>query len=158
MDTNLMNCTKCGHSVNDTTKPCAYCGAVITSGESSSQPDEKIPATAAQPSVSPPLPPEDASPAIELTGESAGAIEASAAKSHNEPSNRIQPEDTKPEKNEIITEATPAAEDLPSDADDQVDFQLPDEKLIIELDTEKAGKDKGRNLGHGYGIRRDTGV
>ena len=60
MDTNLMSCPKCGHSVNDTTKPCAYCGAVISSEESSSQPDEKIPATAAQPSVSPPLPPEDA--------------------------------------------------------------------------------------------------
>jgi len=143
MDTNLMNCPKCGHSVNDTSKPCAYCGAVISSGESSSQPDEKIPATAAQSSVPPP---EDASPAIELTGESAGAPEA---KSDNEPSNQIQPEDTKPGENEIITEATPAAEDLPSDAEDQVDFQLPDEELIIELDTEKAGKDREETSGTG---------
>jgi len=82
MDKNTMNCPKCGHSVNDTTKPCAYCGAVISSGESSSQPDEKIPATAAQSSVPPP---EDASPTIELTDESAGVPEASKAKSAMSP-------------------------------------------------------------------------
>jgi len=146
MDTNLMNCPKCGHSVSDTTKPCAYCGAVISSGESSSQPDEKIPATAAQSSVPPP---EDASPAIELTGEAAGAPEASEAKSANEPSSQIQPEDTKPEKNEPITEATPAVENLPSEADDQIAFQLPNEELIVELDVEEGGKDREETSGTG---------
>ena len=139
MDKNIMNCPKCDHSVSDTTKPCAYCGAVISSEESSSQPDEKIPATAAQSSVPPS---EDASPTIELTDESAGALEASESKSDNEPSSHIQPEDTKPEKNEPITEATPAAEELPSDADDQIDFQFPDEELILELDAEEGGKDR----------------
>jgi hypothetical protein len=140
MDKNIMNCPKCGHSVSDTAKACAYCGTVISSGESSSQPDEKVPATAAQPSVPPLLPSEDASPPIELTGESAGAPEASKAKSDNVPSSHIQPEDTKPEKNEPITEATPAAEDLPPDADAQMDVQLPDEELIAELEAEEGGK------------------
>jgi len=144
MDKNIMNCPKCDHSVNDTTKPCAYCGAVISSEESSSQPDEKIPATAAQSSVPPP---EDASPTIELTDESAGVPEASKAKSDNEPSSHIQPEDTKPEKNEPITEATPAAENLPSDADDKMDVQLPDEELIVELDVEEGGKDMEETSG-----------
>lgn len=146
MDKNIMNCPKCDHSVSDTTKPCAYCGAVISSGDSSSQPDEKIPATAAQSSVPPP---EDASPAIELTGEAAGAPEASEAKSANEPSSQIQPVDTKPEKNEPITEATPAAEDRTSEADDQIAFQLPDEELIVELDVEEGGKDREETSGTG---------
>ncbi len=149
MDKNIMNCPKCGHSVSDTAKACAYCGTVISSGESSSQPDEKVPATAAQPSVPPLLPSEDASPTIELTDESAGVPEASKAKSDNEPSSHIQPEDTKPEKNEPITEATPAAENLPSDADDQMDVQLPDEELIVELDVEEGGKDKEEISGTG---------
>ncbi len=138
MDKNIINCPKCDHSVSDTTKACPYCGAVISSEESPSQPDEKVPATAAQSSVPPS---EDASPPIELTDESAGVPEASKAKSDNEPSSHIQPEDTKPEKNEPITEATPAAENLPSDADDQMDVQLPDEELIAELDAQEGGKD-----------------
>jgi len=146
MDKNIMNCPKCDHSVSDTTKPCAYCGAVISSGESSSQPDEKIPATAAQSSVPPS---EDASPTIELTDESAGVPEASEAKSDNEPSSHIQPEDTKPEKNEPITEATPAAENLPSDADDKMGVQLPDEELIAELDAQEGGKDMEETSGTG---------
>ena len=146
MDENIMNCPKCDHSVNDTTKPCAYCGAIISSEETSSQPDEKVPAAAAQSSVPPS---EDASPTIELTDESAGVPEASEAKSDNEPSSHIQPEDTKPEKNEPVTEATPAAENLPSDADDQMDVELPDEELIAELDVEEGGKDREETSGTG---------
>ena len=42
MDTNLVNCVQCGHSVSQTAKACAYCGAVVSEGEPTLQNDESI--------------------------------------------------------------------------------------------------------------------
>ena len=42
MDTNLVNCMQCGHSVSQTATACAYCGAVVSEGEPTLQNDESI--------------------------------------------------------------------------------------------------------------------
>ena len=58
MDTNPMNCAKCGHAVNETAAACAYCGAAISSGDSPPQPDVELQGTTAQ-SAEPPSQPAD---------------------------------------------------------------------------------------------------
>jgi len=69
MDTNLMSCPKCGHSVSSAAGVCAYCGAVISKGEPNRQPDEKISGAeedARSSELAPPLQPESYPPGIEM--------------------------------------------------------------------------------------------
>ena len=49
METNLVNCAQCGHSVSQTAKACAYCGAVVSEGEPTPQDGEIMAAEEAPP-------------------------------------------------------------------------------------------------------------
>ncbi|MBE9545615.1 MAG: hypothetical protein IMF02_14050 [Proteobacteria bacterium] len=147
MDTNLKSCSKCGHSVSETAEACTYCGAVVPSGESPPQLDEIAPGSEAQTIESPPLPADDFPPVLDMTDESASTPEASAGKSEAEPSSQSQPEEIQPEINEPAAEAVSGAEDQLSDVDDQIDFQLPDEELIVELDAEGTANDLAQASG-----------
>ena len=43
MDKNIRSCSKCGHIIGDTADACAYCGAVVSTGELPPQPEETQP-------------------------------------------------------------------------------------------------------------------
>ena len=95
MDNNLRSCSKCGHIIGDTAEACNYCGAAVSSGDSSGE--------------SPP-----------------------------------QPEETQPEISEPAAQAGSGARNPLSDVDDQIDYQPPDEELIVALDTEEMAKDQAQ--------------
>ena len=42
MESNLMNCPTCGHTVSNGIGACAYCGAIMSGGEQNQQTDDKI--------------------------------------------------------------------------------------------------------------------
>ena len=136
-----MNCPKCGHTVAETAVACAYCGAVISSGDSPPQPGEEAPGTAAQSGEPSPLPADDSPPVLDMTDESASTPEGFEVNLDAEPSSQMQPNETQPESNEPAAEAGSGAQDQSSDADGQIDFQLPDDELIVELDAKNTVKD-----------------
>ena len=147
MDTNPMNCAKCGHTVNETAVACAYCGAAISSGDSPPPPDEEAPGTAAQSEELSPSPADDFPPVLDMIDESANTPEGFELNLDAEPSSPIQPQETQAEINEPGPGAVPGAQDQSSDTDDQIDFQLSGGERIVELDTEKAAEDPEQGSG-----------
>jgi hypothetical protein len=147
MDTNPMNCAKCGHTVNETAVACAYCGTAISSGNSPPQPDKEAPGTAAQSEEPSPLPADDSPPVLDMTDESANTPEGFEVNLDAEPLSSIQPDEIQPEICEPATEAVSGTPDQSSDADGQIDFQLPDDELILELDAKNTAKDPEQGSG-----------
>lgn len=58
-----------------------------------------------------------------------------------------QPEETQPKISEPAAQAGSGAQNPLSDVDDQIDYQLPDEELIVALDTEEMAKDPAQTSG-----------
>ena len=58
-----------------------------------------------------------------------------------------QPEETQPEISEPAALTGSGAQNPLSDVDDQIDYQLPDEELIVALDTEEMAKDPAQTSG-----------
>jgi len=140
MDSNLLSCSKCGHTVSETAEACAYCGAVVSSGDSSSQSAEGTPETTAPTTAAPASSGEDSPPVLEMAAESSGPSEEAEIKSEAVTPTQSQPEETLPEGNEPAAEAAAVTDAQPAPADDQIDFQLPDEELIVEIDSEETAK------------------
>ena len=136
-----MNCAKCGHTVAETAEACAYCGAAIVSGDSPLQPGEEVPGTAAQSVESSPLPGDDFPPVLDMADESANTPEGFEVNIDAKPSSQIQPNETRTESNEPSAEAVSGAQDQSSDADGQIDLQLPGDEPIVELDAKNTAKD-----------------
>ena len=147
MDTNPMNCAKCGHTVTETAVACAYCGAAISSGDSPPQPDKEAPGTAAQSGEPSPLPADDSPPILDMTDESANIPEGFEVNLDAEPSSQVQPDDIQPEINEPATAAVSGAQGQSSEADGQIDFQLPDLERIAALDAKNTTKDPEQGSG-----------
>jgi hypothetical protein len=141
MDTNIISCSKCGHTLSETAETCAYCGTVVSSADSSPQPDEGAPDLTAQPVETPPLPADDSPPVLDMTDELATTPAVSGEKSEAESSSQGQPEETRRIINESAADAVPGAEAPPSEADDQIDFQLPDDELIVDFGADETVKD-----------------
>ena len=142
MDTNIMSCSECGRTVSGTAETCAYCGgAVVSSADSASQPDEGAPDLTAQPLETSPLPADDPPPVLDMTDELAATPAGSGVKPEPESSSQSQPEDTRRIINESAADAVPGAEAPPSEADDQIDFQLPDDDLIVDFGADETVKD-----------------
>ena len=83
MDTNVLSCSKCGHTVSESAEACAYCGTAVSSDEAPSAPDVEssgVPAQAAEPS---PIPQDD----------SAGKTEIPDVAADAEPSSQRDPEE-----------------------------------------------------------------
>jgi hypothetical protein len=131
MDTNVLSCSKCGHTVSETAEACAYCGTAVSSGDAPPAPDQETPGIAAQ-AVEPPLMPED---------ESASKTEIPDVAAGAELSSQIQPEEKQADIVEPATESISGLDDQLADVDDQIDFQLPDDELVMELDTEETAKE-----------------
>ena len=142
-----MNCATCGQTVKETAVACAYCGAVISSGDSPPQPGEEAPRAAAQSGEPSPLPAGDSPPVLDMTDESANTPEGFEVNLDAEPSSQIQPIETQPEINKPATEVVPGAQDQSADADGQIDFQLPDDELIVALDAKNLAKDPEQGSG-----------
>ncbi|MGB5747274.1 MAG: hypothetical protein WBM69_09850 [Desulfobacterales bacterium] len=147
MDTNPINCAKCGHTVKETAVACAYCGAAISSGDSPPQPGEEAPGPAAQSGEPSPLPADDSPPVLDMTDESANTPDGFEVNLDAGPSSQVQPKETQPEINEPATEEVAGAKDQSSDADGQIDFQLPDDEMIVELDAKNTAKDPEQGSG-----------
>jgi len=141
MDNILRSCSKCGHSLSVTAETCAYCGAAVPSAESPPPTDDIEPGTEAQTINPPPLQVDDSPPVLDMAGKSAHTPQAADVKSAAGPSNQIQPEKTRPEVGETAAQAGTGAQNPAADAGGQIDFQLPDEELIVELDKQEMAKD-----------------
>ena len=142
MDTNIMSCSECGRTVGGAAETCAYCGgAVVSSADSASQPDEGAPDLTAQPLETSPLPADDPPPVLDMTDELATTPAVSGVESEPESSSQSQPEDTRRIINESAADAVPGAEAPPSEADDQIDFQFPDDELIVDFGADETVKD-----------------
>jgi hypothetical protein len=141
MDNILRSCSKCGHTLSATAVACAYCGAVVSPVESPPLTDDIESVTEAQTINPPPLQVDDSPPVLEMADELAHTPQAADVKSAAGLSNQIQPEKTRPEVSEPAAQAGTGARNPLSDADGQIEFQLPDEELIVELDTQEMAKD-----------------
>ena len=141
MDTNVLSCSKCGHTVSESAQSCAYCGTAVSAAEASPAPDEEAPGIPEQ-AVKPPLMPEDDSAKdLSMADESAGQTELPDAAAGAEPSGQIQPEEQPADRVEPAAKAVSAIDDQLSNVDDQIDFQLPDDELIVELDPQETAKE-----------------
>jgi hypothetical protein len=69
MDSNLMSCPKCGHTVSNAAGTCAYCGAIISEGEHKKQTDDNLEIEEIQSTEPPPLQPVEMNPAAEMSHE-----------------------------------------------------------------------------------------
>jgi len=141
MDTNISSCTKCGHILSETAEACAYCGTVVTSVDSPSQPDAQAPGQTEQPVEPPPLPADDSLPVLDMTDELTTTPALSGEKSEAESSSQSQSEETRRIINESAANAEPSSEDPPSEMETLFDFQLPDDELIVEFGADETAKD-----------------
>jgi hypothetical protein len=141
MDTNIMSCAKCGHTLSETAEACAYCGTAVTSADSPSQPDAEAPGQTEQPVVPPPLPADDSPPVLDMTDELATTPALSGEKSEAESSNQSQSEETRRIINESAADTEPRSEDSSSEIDDLIDAQLPDDELIVDFGADQTAKD-----------------
>jgi hypothetical protein len=141
MDTNILSCAKCGHILSETAEACAYCGTVVTSVDSPSQPDAQAPGQTEQPVEPPPLPADDSLPILDMTDELTTTPALSGEKSEAESSSQSQSEETQRIINESAANAEPGSEDPPSEMETLFDFQLPDDELIVEFGADETAKD-----------------
>jgi hypothetical protein len=141
MDTNILNCAKCGHILSETAEACAYCGTVVTSVDSPSQPDAQAPGQTEQPVEPPPLPADDSLPVLDMTDELTTTPALSGEKSEAESSSQSQSEETRRIINESDANAEPSSEDPLSEMETLFDFQLPDDELIVEFGADETAKD-----------------
>ena len=141
MDTNILNCAKCGHILSETAEACAYCGTVVTSVDSPSQPDAQAPGQTEQPVEPPPLPADDSLPVLDMTDELTTTPVLSGEKSEAESSSQSQSEETRQIINESAANAEPGSEDPTSEMETLFDFQLPDDELIVEFGADETTKD-----------------
>ena len=74
MDTNLMNCQTCGHSVSNAAGACAYCGSSMVEEEPQPQGDDKDVGRKTQVAASPPPLPHKEIPAADLMSDEGGEI------------------------------------------------------------------------------------
>jgi hypothetical protein len=140
MDVTISNCPKCGHGVNATATACTYCGTALSSGDSSPQPGQKAPGTAAQSVRPPPLPTGDSPPVLDKTEASAGTPEVSGVPSDPGPSSQVQPEETRIDIHEPDPKAVAGAADQLAAAGGRMDIQPPVEDPIADSDAEKTAK------------------
>ncbi|MEJ2282349.1 MAG: hypothetical protein P8X85_02005 [Desulfobacterales bacterium] len=141
MDTNLLSCSKCGHIVSETAESCAYCGTAISSDDSVAPSGEGAPEIAEQAAQEAPLPMDNSSEGLAMTEESAGKPDAAEVTADAGNSDQIQPDENRAEITEPAVEVAADAGDQSPDSDGSVDFQLPDDELIVEMETEEAVQD-----------------
>jgi len=141
MDTNLLSCSKCGHIVSETAESCAYCGTAISLDDSVPLSDEGAPEIAEQAAQEAPVPMDDSSEGLAMTEESATKPDAAEVTADAGNSDQIQPDEHQAEIIEPAVEAASDAGDQSPDSDGSIDVQLPDNELIVEMETEEAAQD-----------------
>ena len=137
MDTDQMSCAKCGHLLKDGAEACAYCGTAVTSADSPPQADGEPPNLAEQAAEQPEVSTDDASVAAATEASSVPPDVTSEA----EPTDQGQPEETRRLIDESAAEVTSGTVDSLPEADDQFDFQLPDDELIVDFDADETAKE-----------------
>ena len=142
METDQLSCAKCGHLLKEDAAACAYCGTAVASGDSPPQPDENAPDIADQAAEQSVVSADDAPPVLETTEPSSAAPDTA---SETGTSPQDQPEETRQVIKESAAEVASGAVDSLPEADDQIDFQLPDDELIVEFDDEAAKKPEQRS-------------
>jgi hypothetical protein len=139
METDQLSCAKCGHLLKEDAGACAYCGTAVASADSSPKPDENSPDLAAQADEQSVASSDDAPPVLETTE---APTATPAATSEAKPSSQSQPEETRQVIEESAAEVASGSLDAAPATDDKVDFQLPDDELIVEFDDEAAPQPK----------------
>lgn len=103
MDSNLMSCQTCGHSINNISLPCPYCGALMSTKEQPPQTEEAEAVDSLQVSQSPPP----------LTQEKSPPADAAAPEADETPPAALEPDDAdwprQPADSPAVAEASEAA-------------------------------------------------
>ncbi len=137
MESNLMNCQTCGHSVSSAAGACAYCGAIMSEGEQNQLTDENIVAQESRATESAaPLPQEEAPSAAEMSDE---VIETSAAAKEQSDADRSKqlPEVQAPvDSSEVETEAVLETDNEPVPVVEAVDGKFPEYEQKVESEPE----------------------
>ena len=137
MDSNLMSCPTCGHSVNNTAGACAYCGAMMAEEEQQPQIDEKEVVEKAQVAESPPL---EEIPPADITSDEAG--ETPLAATGQSESNVSQPLADSPAAAETSEPAMEAETVSPNESvslEEEIESKHPDDEQDLESKP-KSGK------------------
>jgi hypothetical protein len=137
MDENVLSCSKCGHTVKESAEACAYCGTAVSAGDQDLSADEEtagLEAQAAAPSLSGE---NESSQDLTMVTETAGKTEDPGVASEAETLDQIQPEDKPADKVDAAAETVPDLDNQLTDFDDNIDFQLPDDELIMEMDSDQ---------------------
>lgn len=137
MDTDQMSCAKCGHLLKDGAEACAYCGTAVASADSPPQADGEPPNLAEKAAEQPEVSTDDASVSAATEASSVPPDVTSEA----EPTDQGQPEETRRLIDESAAEVTSGTVDSLPEADDQFDFQLPDDELIVDFDADETAKE-----------------
>ena len=141
MDENILSCSKCGHTVKESAEACAYCGTAVSAGDEALSADEEITGIETQAEEPSLLAENESSRDTTMAAGTAGKTEDPGVVSETETKGQIQPEDKPADTVDTAAEGVSDLDNQLSDFDDNIDFQLPDDELIVELDSEETAKD-----------------
>ena len=144
MDSNLMSCPTCGHSVSNIAGVCAYCGEMMVKEGQQSQTEEKELGENAQVVESPPPLPQDEIPPTDKISDEAGETPL-AATGQSESNVSQQPADSPAatETSEPATEAKTVSANESVSLEEEIESKHPDDEPELESKPESGKLTQG---------------
>ncbi|MBT8365791.1 MAG: hypothetical protein KJP23_13935 [Deltaproteobacteria bacterium] len=137
MESNLMNCPTCGHSVSNAAGACAYCGAIVSEGEQNQQTDENIVAEESRATESAaPLPQEETPSAAEMSDEVSETSAAAKKQSDADRSKQLPEVQAPVDSSELETEAVLVTDNEPVPVVEEVEGKFPEYEQKVESEPE----------------------
>ncbi len=137
MDSNLMSCPTCGHSVSNIAGICNYCGAMMSEEEQQPQSEEKEVVEEAQAAESAlPLPQEETPPADVMSDEADDTPSAATEQSDSNLSQQPADPPAVPESSEPATEAVTVSDNEPVALEEEAASKQPDDEQEVESKPE----------------------
>jgi hypothetical protein len=137
MDTNLMSCPTCSHSVSNAAGACAYCGSAMVEEQQQPQADDKDVGQKAQMVESPPPLPQKEIPAADIISDEGGEIPLVATE-HSESYVFQQAADSPAtaETSEPATEAETVSQNELISVEDEAESKPPDDEQDLKSTPE----------------------
>ena len=139
MDSNLMNCPTCGHSVNTAAGACAYCGAIVSEGEQTQQSEEKLKVEEPQ-AVESAAPPQQAEtpPTAAISDEASDTPAADPEQADSETADQTPQVPEPAGLSETETAAVPIADSKPLSVGETFEYKFTDDGGKVEADSESS--------------------
>lgn len=133
MDSNLMSCQTCGHSINNISLPCPYCGALMSTKEPQPQTEEAQAVDSLQVSQAPPPLPQEKSP----------PADAAAPEADEAPPAALEPDDVDLPREPADSPAVAEASETATQADTVTDGDAaPVEDAVESMSSPPDGEPK----------------